>query len=255
MARVDISVWMRLKSCSASSSVDSGMITANSSPPTRHGTSAVRTTSRMRADASASTASPARWPIRSLTSLKSSRSNTMSASLRAHRLPRERLVEVAAVVELCQRVEVGELARLAEPARVLDRRRRAVGDLFEPEELPILETMAVHSAERDERAQLRAVVRQRNGNPSLNARPVVRLLVRSGIAVRELDGTEIAPSRRYGRGLADGLLVGDPERCDGRRRVGPVHSDERGIDAGQRCCQIERPLKDFVEVDAGSDLA
>ena len=48
----------------------------------RHGMSAVRTTSRTRSAASASTASPARWPILSLTSLKSSRSNTISASRR-----------------------------------------------------------------------------------------------------------------------------------------------------------------------------
>ena len=103
-------------------------MTANSSPPTRQAMSAERTTSRMRSAASASTASPARWPIRSLISLKSSRSNTTSARLRlvavrASDLARERLVEVAPVVQPGEGVEVGLLARLAKAARVLDRRR------------------------------------------------------------------------------------------------------------------------------------
>ena len=61
---------------------DSGRITANSSPPTRHATSAERTTSRTRSAASARTPSPARWPMRSLIALKSSRSKTTSARLR-----------------------------------------------------------------------------------------------------------------------------------------------------------------------------
>src|SRR6185503_7516431 len=47
-------------------------------------------------------------------------------------LAAQRLVEVAAVVEACQGVEVGELPRLAEAARVLDRGRDALGELLEP---------------------------------------------------------------------------------------------------------------------------
>ena len=45
---------------------DSGRITANSSPPKRHGKSVVRTIERMRRPTSVSTASPARWPAVSL---------------------------------------------------------------------------------------------------------------------------------------------------------------------------------------------
>ena len=61
----------------------------------------------------------------------------MSASLRRSggrgRFARERLVEVAAVVEPRQRVEVGELTGL--PNGVLDRRRGALDELREPEEV------------------------------------------------------------------------------------------------------------------------
>ena len=66
----------------ASWTSDSGRITANSSPPTRQATSAERTTSRTRSAASARTLSPARWPMRSFTALKSSRSMTTRARLR-----------------------------------------------------------------------------------------------------------------------------------------------------------------------------
>ena len=59
---------------------DSGRITANSSPPTRQGISVARTAAFTRSATSASTASPARWPCRSLTDLKLSRSNTISES-------------------------------------------------------------------------------------------------------------------------------------------------------------------------------
>src|SRR5204862_8278230 len=43
-------------------------------------------------------------------------------------LARERLVEEAPVVEAGERVEVRELARLPEPPRIRDRRRRALGE-------------------------------------------------------------------------------------------------------------------------------
>ena len=59
--------------------------------------------------------------------------------LRAVDLAAERLVEVAAVVEAGEGVEVGELPRFAEAARVLDRRRDALGELFEPAHVVVAE--------------------------------------------------------------------------------------------------------------------
>ena len=54
-----------------------------------------------------------------------------AVSLSAGDLTRERLVEVAAVVQAGERVEVRELAGLAESLRVLDRRPRAQRQLLE----------------------------------------------------------------------------------------------------------------------------
>src|SRR5205823_1536341 len=51
--------------------------------------------------------------------------------LRARDLPRQGLVEVAAVVQAGERVEVGELARLAKTTRVCDRRAGPLGELLE----------------------------------------------------------------------------------------------------------------------------
>ena len=60
----------------------------------------------------------------------------------ARDLAGERLVEVAAVVQPRQGVEVGELAGLAEAARVLDRRAGAVRELLEPQHVVVLERVA-----------------------------------------------------------------------------------------------------------------
>ena len=89
--------------------------------------------------------------MRSLIALKSSRSKTISASRRLvalgpRDLARERLVEVAAVVQAGQRVEVGELPRLAEAPRVLDRRPGALGELLELADHLLLEAVARSSA-------------------------------------------------------------------------------------------------------------
>ena len=52
-------------------------------------------------------------------------------AVRARDLARERLVEVAPVVEARERVEVGQLPRLAEAARVVDRRAGALARALE----------------------------------------------------------------------------------------------------------------------------
>ena len=166
--------------------------------------SALRTTARTRTAASASTASPARWPIRSLTSLKSSRSKTTRASLRAvavgpRDLARERLVEVAPVVEARQRVEVGELARLAEAARVLDRRAGADGELLEPGELLVREPPARSRGVKTHEASRAARPRPRAGraSPPWRSVPPASVWVASAVPVDELDepGPRVRPAR------------------------------------------------------------
>ena len=62
-------------------------------------------------------------------------------AVRARDLAGERLVEVAPVVQAGQRVEVGELARLAEAPRVLDRRPGAQRELLELGDLRLAEPL------------------------------------------------------------------------------------------------------------------
>src|SRR3989442_5551129 len=57
---------------------------------------------------------------------------TSSVALRPEDLAPQRLVEVALVVELRQRVGLGELTRLPVPAGVEDRRNAALGEAFRP---------------------------------------------------------------------------------------------------------------------------
>ena len=109
--------------------LDSGRITPNSSPPTRQAMSAERTTARSRRPTSASTASPREVADAVVDRLKSSRSRTISdeAPLVARARATSRSSDSwkqPAVVQARQRVEVGELPRLGEAARVVERRRR-----------------------------------------------------------------------------------------------------------------------------------
>ena len=74
--------FRRREKCVASSNDDSGKTTANSSPPTRHVTSATRATSRTRSANVLRTPSPFSWPSSSLTRLNLSKSRRTSASRR-----------------------------------------------------------------------------------------------------------------------------------------------------------------------------
>ena len=65
----------------------------------------------------------------------------------ARDLAGERLVEVAAVVQAGQCVEVGELARLAEATRVLDRRPGAQRELLELRDLRLAERRLARARE------------------------------------------------------------------------------------------------------------
>ena len=111
--------------------------------------------------------------MRSLISLKSSRSNTISAQLalvavRAGALAGQRLVEVAPVVEAGQRIEVGELARLAEAARVLDRRAGAQRERLELAHVVVGVLVALPAREDGEVAERRAVARKRDGEAGVD---------------------------------------------------------------------------------------
>src|SRR5712691_6428686 len=74
----------------------------------------------------------------------------------------QRLVEVAPVVQAGERVEVGELPRLAEAARVLDRRAGAQGERLELAHVVICVLVALPAREDREIAQRRVVAGKRD---------------------------------------------------------------------------------------------
>src|SRR5215204_2048633 len=86
--------WKRSATlCALLASVTSSSRTANSSPPIRAARSEPRKDSLKRSATARSTLSPSWWPKESFTSLKSSRSTNITATLEARRLARERALE------------------------------------------------------------------------------------------------------------------------------------------------------------------
>ena len=169
-------------------------------PPTRQGMSAERTTWRMRSAILARTASPARWPIRSLISLKplpnvhDHEREPPLVPLGAVNLAAERLVEIAAVVEARPRIEVRELPRLAEPARVLDRRRHALRELLEPARVVVPEPDIGVAGEDAEPADLAVAAEERDAE-CLHAPLRPPAPPRTGTSARS-PGPPAAPARR-----------------------------------------------------------
>ena len=101
----------------------------------------------------------------------------------ARTLARQRLVEEAPVVQPRQRVEIGELPRLAEALGVLDRRRGPLGQLLEAAHVVLREVaVAVPCVDR-EVADPAAVVLERHGETSGDqARLVLVFLAKIGRA-------------------------------------------------------------------------
>src|SRR5207248_10432632 len=91
-------------------------------------------------------------------------------AVRAGDLTRERLVEVATVVEARQRVEVGEGARLRVPACVLEGRAGAEGEAFELVDLLVAERRSGRVAEGADRADRGAVGAHRDDDPGPDVR-------------------------------------------------------------------------------------
>ena len=88
-----------------------------------------------------------------------------AVALRARDLAGQRLVEVAPVVQAGERVEIGELARLAKAACVVDRRPGAERELLELRPRRRAEGVAARLRVRREVAELLALARERDGEP------------------------------------------------------------------------------------------
>ncbi len=193
--------------------------------------------------------------MRSLIALKSSRSKTTSASLRAvpvraGDLARERLVEVAAVVQAGERVEVGELPGFAEAARVLDRGPRALRELLELADLLLGESvLAAAAVDRQEPDRAR-MAGHRHGQPGPDQ---VSRVQRGRVLVDERDRARLLAVGRSGDDLALRLLLGEPERRHDRLLLA-VDRDESCVDTGHGARGLERPREHLVEVDRAGQL-
>src|SRR5205085_1839651 len=80
----------------------------------------------------------------------------------------EGLVEVPAVVEAGERVEVSELPRLAEPARILDRRCDPLGQVFEPLQVLVAEASAGIAREDSEPADATVAADERHAERAMH---------------------------------------------------------------------------------------
>ncbi len=75
------------------------------------------------------------------------------------------------------------------------------------------------------------------------------------VLINERDRTSFGAARRPCNRLALGLLGGQPERGDDRRRPIVVEAGEGGVDARHRACGVERSGEHLVEVDRARELA
>ena len=221
----------------------------------------------MRSEATASTSSPARWPTRVVDLLEvvevddDQRQGAVVAAGTGD-LALERLMEETPVVHAGERVEIGQLARLAEPARVLDRRRGALRQLLEAVQLVRAEPVTAFVAVDGQEAEPPDAVGERHPQTVMDPRLVVvaagrrlggRFVV--GIAKRELDRTVFlapAPAGHVERQLDRlGRQTGGGQD---RRPVLRLERDQGRVGSGQPPGGFERALEHLVEIDRFGDL-
>ena len=221
--------------------------------------SVARTTLRTQSATSTSTASPSRWPIRSLIRLKSSRSNTITrdvplVAVGAGDLAAEELVEDAAVVQAGQRVELGLLAGLDEAQRVPDRRARPAGEVLERVRRRLGEARRARAADRRQRADRLALGAQGHGQRGTRKLRGGAHVVEP-VAVDDLERPQVRVVRHLEQRSLD-LVLAQPGRARCRRRVAFVADrDQRGIDPRQRDDRVERPVEHVRGIEGGCELA
>ncbi len=163
-------------------------------------------------------------------------------------------MEEPAVVEAGQRVQVGELPRLAEPLRVVDRRRRPQREVLQRAEV-LLPERAVGGAREDAQVpHRRRVARERHRQPGVDDGPV-RLELLARVAVDEGDRAGVAAVRRAGDRLPLGLLRREAERRDERLPLVVRDADHGRVDPRHRAGGLERAGEHLVEVDRARELA
>ncbi len=175
--------------------------------------------------------------------------------VRASDLASERLVEVAPVVKARERIEVGELPRLAEAARVLDRRPGPRRELLELLHLLLAEGLDGRAREDRQQPERRGLTRERHRDPGSD-RVVLGGSLHGAVVVRHRDRAGLAPVRRSRHRLALRLLGREAESSDDRLAAGLRRQrDQCGVDVVDRTGSFQHAGEDLVEVDRSGQLA
>ena len=163
-------------------------------------------------------------------------------------------MEVALVVEAGERVRLGELARLAVPARVLDRGHRALGEalgLLDLVRARLVVGSAPEERERPDRAELAA--HQRDEGAAADERRVGGVAV---TAVAVADGDRPGEGARDARGRRPrGLLRRHAARHDGGRAVLALDDHHRRVERRDLHRRVEDAIHELLEVDRAAELA
>ena len=163
-------------------------------------------------------------------------------------------MEVALVVEAGERVGLGELPRLAVPARVLDRGHRALGQalgLLDLVRVRLVVALPPEERKRPDRPEL--ATDERNEDAAANERVVGDVLVTAvpvGDGDRPGEGARDARGRRLRR-----LLRRHPARRDGGRAALALDDHHRGVDSHELHRGVEDAVDDLLEVDRPTELA
>ena len=168
----------------------------------------------------------------------------------------QRHVEEPAVVKAGERVEVGQLARLAEPARVLDRRACVCGERLQLADVVLAELPSGLPREDRQVADRPVFPGHRNGEPGVDDRVLTRLSLELRIGVGHRDRAREPAVGRAGDRMPLGLFDREPERREERLSVGRIGEEHEGrIRAAERACRLERSRQHLVEVDRARELA
>ena len=172
----------------------------------------------------------------------------------ARTLARQRLVEEAPVVQAGQGIEVGELARLPEAPRILDRRPRVLRERLELADVLVRILVPGPAREHRQIAERLRLAGQRDGQAGVD-RVLVAVPLRLRIGVGHRDRAGEPAVGRAGDRVPLGLLHGQPERCDERLAALCLGEHrERRVGPSETAGGLQRPRQDLVEVDRARKL-
>ena len=155
-------------------------------------------------------------------------------------------MEVTPVVQPGQGVEIGELPRLPEAARIFDRRPGPLCQLLELADLLLREPVLRRAAVDDQESHRLGLSGHRDGKPGVDE---VCRLERRRILVDERDRAGLVPVRRARDHLAVRLLCGEPQGGHDRLVLVVRDRDEGRVDPRHCAARLERARQDLVEVD------